>query len=47
MFIVFQTIPILVENPQPVGFGGDPIHVSKCTADHSLLYFWYSDPRQV
>lgn len=25
MFIVFQTIPILVENPRPVGFGGDPI----------------------
>ena len=25
MFTVFQTIPILVQNPQPVGFGGDPI----------------------
>ena len=32
MFIVFQTIPILVQNPQPVGFGGDPISGSKSTA---------------
>ena len=29
MFIVFQTIPILVQNPRPVGFGGDPISAAK------------------
>ena len=35
MFTVFQTVPILVQNPQPVGFGGDPISAAKVR--HSLL----------
>jgi MFS family permease len=29
MFIVFQTIPILVQNPQPAGFGRDPISAAR------------------
>ena len=37
MFTVFQTVPILVQNPQPVGFGGDPISASEIQTCHSLL----------
>ena len=25
MFMVYQTIPILVRSPQPLGFGGDTV----------------------
>lgn len=38
MFIVFQTIPILVENPQPVGFGGDPINAAKVQLPFALVF---------
>jgi MFS family permease len=38
MFIVFQTIPILVENPKPVGFGGDPISASKVQLPFALVF---------
>jgi MFS family permease len=37
MFIVFQTIPILVQNPQPVGFGGDPISAAKVQLPFALI----------
>ena len=37
MFIVFQTIPILVQNPQPVGFGGDPISAAKSQLPFALI----------
>jgi MFS family permease len=38
MFTVFQTIPILVENPQPVGFGGDPISAAKVQLPFALVF---------
>ena len=38
MFIVFQTIPILVENPQPVGFGGDPISAANLQLPFALVF---------
>ncbi|HZD81285.1 MAG TPA: MFS transporter [Nitrososphaeraceae archaeon] len=38
MFIVFQTIPIIVENPKPVGFGGDPISASKVQLPFALVF---------
>ena len=37
MFIVFQTIPMLVQNPQPVGFGGDPISATKAQSPFALI----------
>ena len=37
MFTVFQTIPILVQNPQPVGFGGDPISAAKAQLPFALI----------
>jgi MFS family permease len=46
MFIVFQTIPVLIENPKPVGFGGDPISAANVQL-HLLLYFLYLDQYQV
>ena len=46
MFIVFQTIPVLIENPKPVGFGGDPISAANIQL-HLLLYFLYLDQYQV
>ena len=43
MFIVFQTIPILVQNPQPVGFGGDPISEQSTAALRSYnIGIWIS-----
>ena len=38
MFIVFQTIPILVENPLPVGFGGDPISAANVQLPFALVF---------
>ena len=38
MFIVFQTIPILVENPQPVGFGGNPISAANVQLPFALVF---------
>ena len=38
MFIVFQTIPILVENPQPVRFGGDPISAANVQLPFTLVF---------
>ena len=38
MFIVFQTIPILVENPPPVGFGGDPISAANVQLPFALVF---------
>lgn len=37
MFTVFQTIPILVQNPQPNGFGGDPIRAAKVQLPFALI----------
>ena len=37
MFTVFQTIPILIQNPQPVGFGGDPISAAKAQLPFALI----------
>jgi MFS family permease len=37
MFTVFQTIPILVQNPQPDGFGGDPIRAAKVQLPFALI----------
>jgi MFS family permease len=36
-FTVFQTIPILIQNPQPVGFGGDPISAAKVQLPFALI----------
>jgi MFS family permease len=38
MFIVFQTIPIIVENPPPVGFGGDPISAANVQLPFALVF---------
>src|SRR5918996_310681 len=38
MFIVFQTIPILIENPKPVGFGGDPISAANVQLPFALVF---------
>ena len=37
MFTVFQTVPILVQNPQPVGFGGDPISAAKVQLPFAII----------
>jgi MFS family permease len=37
MFTVFQTIPILIQNPQPVGFGGDPISAARAQLPFALI----------
>ena len=44
MFIVFQTIPILVENPRPVGFG-DPI--SAANVQLPILQYNHTSTRYV
>jgi MFS family permease len=38
MFIVFQTIPVLIENPKPVGFGGDPISAANVQLPFALVF---------
>jgi MFS family permease len=37
MFMVFQTIPILVRNPEPVGFGEDAISTGKVQLPFALI----------
>ena len=37
MFLVFQTIPILVRNPPPFGFGGDPISTTRVQLPFALI----------
>ena len=37
MFLVFQTIPILVRNPPPFGFGGDPINATRVQLSFALI----------
>jgi MFS family permease len=37
MFLVFQTIPILVRNPPPFGFGGDPISATRVQIPFALI----------
>ncbi len=37
MFLVFQTIPILVSNPPPVGFGGDAIATTRVQLPFALV----------
>jgi MFS family permease len=37
MFMVFQTIPILVRNPQPAGFGDDAISTGKVQLPFALI----------
>jgi MFS family permease len=37
MFMVFQTIPILVRNPQPIGFGEDAISTGKVQLPFAII----------
>ena len=37
LFLVFQTIPILVGNPPPVGFGGDAISTTRVQLPFALI----------
>src|SRR5919108_4647843 len=37
MFLVFQTIPILVRNPPPFGFGGDVISTTRVQLPFALV----------
>jgi MFS family permease len=37
MFMVFQTIPILVRNPEPVGFGEDAINAGKVQLPFAIV----------
>lgn len=37
MFLVFQTIPILIQNPQPVGFGHDAIATGKVQLPFAII----------
>jgi MFS family permease len=37
MFTVFQTIPVLVENPAPVGFGQDPIDAARVQLPFAII----------
>ena len=37
MFMVFQTIPILVRNPGPVGFGEDAISTEKAQLPFAII----------
>lgn len=37
MFMVFQTIPILVRNPQPIGFGEDAINTGKVQLPFAII----------
>jgi hypothetical protein len=37
LFLVFQTIPILVRNPPPVGFGGDAISTTRVQLPLALI----------
>jgi MFS family permease len=37
MFTVFQTIPVLVENPVPVGFGQDPIDAARVQLPFAII----------
>jgi MFS family permease len=37
MFMVFQTIPILIQTPIPVGFGEDPISTGKIQLPFSIV----------
>ncbi|MDR4490407.1 MAG: MFS transporter [Candidatus Nitrosocosmicus sp.] len=37
MFMVFQTIPILVQTPQPVGFGGNPIDTGQIQLPFAIV----------
>ena len=40
MFMVYQSIPILVRSPKPLGFGGDAIGSSKCsTSFYDYIFF--------
>jgi MFS family permease len=37
MFMVFQTVPILVRNPQPIGFGEDTISTGKVQLPFAII----------
>ena len=37
MFMVFQTVPILVRNPQPIGFGEDAISTGKVQLPFAII----------
>jgi hypothetical protein len=37
MFMVFQTIPILVRNPEPIGFGEDAISTGKVQLPFAII----------
>ena len=45
MFMVFQTIPILIQTPIPIGFGEDPITTGKIQLPFPS-YFWFLDLHQ-
>jgi MFS family permease len=37
MFMVFQTIPVLVRSPSPLGFGGDPVSTANVQLPFALV----------
>lgn len=39
MFVVFQTIPVLVRSPEPVGFGQDPISTTYVQLPFAVVLF--------
>jgi MFS family permease len=42
MFIVYQTIPFLVRNPQPVGFGGDAIEAAMVQLPFMIIFLIFA-----
>jgi MFS family permease len=39
MFIIYQTLPILIQSPQPLGFGGGPIESASVQLPFMILTF--------
>ncbi len=39
MFIIYQTLPILIQSPQPLGFGGGPIESARVQLPFMILTF--------
>jgi MFS family permease len=37
MFTVFQTIPVIVQNPEPVGFGQDPVSAARVQLPFAII----------
>jgi hypothetical protein len=47
MFLVFQTIPILVRNPPPFGFGGNLISTTRVQLPFTLIRLQLSLPLEL